>query len=127
MSKTPQIYWTYFVIFFFNFAGGRRGNITLQSILQFVTGSDEEPILGFALDPSITFVINNNSFLPTANTCINKLNLYIAEKSEDIPSNDILFALYDYAFTNSYFGLKWGKINLFGVRDLKINVCCKLT
>ncbi|XP_078333982.1 uncharacterized protein LOC111123838 isoform X2 [Crassostrea virginica] len=104
--KIESVVYSNFVKYMREVASGRRGNITLQSILQFVTGSDEEPILGFALDPSITFVINNNSFLPTANTCINKLNLYIAEKSEDIPSNDILFALYDYAFTNSYFGLK---------------------
>lgn len=37
-------------------AGARRGAITLGSILQFATGLDEEPPLGFELEPCILFV-----------------------------------------------------------------------
>ena len=37
-------------------ASGRREPISLSSILIFVTGADEEPVLGFALHPSIAFV-----------------------------------------------------------------------
>jgi hypothetical protein len=33
---------------------GRRVT-TLANILEFVTGASEEPVLGFALNPSITF------------------------------------------------------------------------
>lgn len=36
-------------------ASGRREPITLGSMLAFVTGAEEEPILGFAIPPSITF------------------------------------------------------------------------
>lgn len=37
-------------------ASGRRKPISLSSILIFVTGAAEEPVLGFALHPSIAFV-----------------------------------------------------------------------
>ena len=40
-------------------ASGRRGTVTLASILQFATGMDEEPPLGFELQPSIQFVAAN--------------------------------------------------------------------
>ncbi len=48
-------------------AGGKQGAITLGSILQFVTGLDEELPLGFAFPPSIHFVaapqnVNGPSF-----------------------------------------------------------------
>ena len=70
------------------------------------SGTDEEPVLGFALHPSITFVDaeSESKMIPTASTCINQLRLLrpfvglkLLEKSK--PSN-----LYDYAFTNDYFG-----------------------
>ena len=57
-------------------ASGQRGEITLGHILQFVTGSDEEPLLGFRVAPSIEFVEATSHgtsphtecpFLPTAN------------------------------------------------------------
>lgn len=44
-------------------------NITLGHILQFVCGTDEEPLLGFAKSPGILFVPVDIAFLPTANTC----------------------------------------------------------
>ncbi|XP_057308584.1 uncharacterized protein LOC130646926 isoform X2 [Hydractinia symbiolongicarpus] len=36
--------------------GGKRSGVSLPDVLRFVTGSEEEPLLGFALAPSIKFV-----------------------------------------------------------------------
>ena len=36
--------------------GGRKGPVSLGHILNFVRRTDEDPMLGFALHPSITFV-----------------------------------------------------------------------
>ncbi len=85
---------------------GRRNNISLENILQFVTAMDEEPVLGYAKQPSIAFTEVQSSFLPTANTCINQLNLPRPSYQEALPTNNIaVFELYDYAFINSYFGM----------------------
>lgn len=84
-------------------AGGRRGDVSLCSILKFATGSEEEPVLGFHTHPSIAF---DASLVPTSNTCIYKLNLSIPHGNMEVPSEDILFNLYDYAFCNAYFGLQ---------------------
>ena len=40
---------------FFYTIAGRCGNIKLESILQFATSTDEEPLLGFKLAPKIRF------------------------------------------------------------------------
>ena len=47
---------------------GRRGVIfiTLDHVLQSVTGTDEEPVLGFELLLSLNFTEVSNSFVPTA-------------------------------------------------------------
>lgn len=97
--------WKTMIIFLFS--GGRRGNVSLCSILKFATGSEEEPVLGFHIYPSIAFV-KNASLVPTSTTCtcINKLNLPIPHGNMEVPSQDILFNLYDYAFCNAYFGLQ---------------------
>ena len=56
-----------------NLEGGRRGGITLGYVLTFVTGSDEEPVLGYEIHPSIYFAVAvEGNFLPTANVCINR-------------------------------------------------------
>jgi hypothetical protein len=49
--------------------------------------------------------IQSVCFLPTANTCINRMNLTRGSIENPLPSADVLFNLYDYAFANSYFGL----------------------
>ena len=61
-------------------------------------------MLGFVLHPSVRFVEVTSTFIPTANTCINCLNL--PHPSFDIPllSEDKLFNLYDFAFSNAFFG-----------------------
>ncbi|XP_033730412.1 uncharacterized protein LOC117319772, partial [Pecten maximus] len=46
-------------------AAGRREGINLESILQFVTGADDEPSLGFVKTPSVDFTDLAGS-LPTA-------------------------------------------------------------
>lgn len=35
--------------------GGRRGQVTLGHILKFATGSEDEPVLGFTITPTVTF------------------------------------------------------------------------
>ena len=93
----------YFII---ALTGGRRGNIALSDILRFCTGADEEPVLGYALHPSIIFVeANEGHFIPTANTCINCLKLPRPSLTEPLPSIEMLHDLYDYAFANAHFGL----------------------
>ena len=90
-------------------ASGRRGRITLGSILQFATGMDEEPPLGFELQPSIQFVAANEgikwSFIPQANTCSKTMFLPRGSNSRSLPAEKELFEVYDIAFTNTFFGL----------------------
>ena len=90
-------------------ASGRRGRITLGSILQFATGMDEEPPLGFELQPSIQFVAANEgikwSFIPKANTCSKTMFLPRGSNSRSLPAEKELFEVYDIAFTNTFFGL----------------------
>ena len=88
----------------YSVSGGRRGHLTLNSILQFITGAEEEPILGFTIKPSLQFVPVQQSFLPTANTCINALTLPRPTALHQLPTAAQLFSLYDLAFSNSYFG-----------------------
>ena len=61
-------------------------------------------MLGFSLQPSIIFV-DCGSFMPTANTCINRLKIPRASFRQSLPPKEFLFNLYDHAFANSYFGL----------------------
>ena len=86
-------------------SGGRRGDVTLNKVLKFTTGAEEEPVLGFVMNPSIQFV-KSISFLPTANTCINRLNLSTPDADMAMPTDDVLFNLFDYAFLNAFFGLQ---------------------
>ena len=81
--------------------------LTLNYILQFVCGADEEPVLGFSISPQIKFVSSSGCFLPTStsNTCTNTLRLPSPTSSRSLPSDDILFILYDYAFGSTYFGI----------------------
>lgn len=78
----------------------------LGSILQFATGTDEEPILGFSIPPHLTFYEVSGSFLPTANTCVNALKLPRPTGEKDLPDTEVLFNLYDLAFKNAFFGSK---------------------
>ena len=43
--------------------------VTLESVLQFITGSISIPLFGFDTAPSITFSHSAEDTLPTANTC----------------------------------------------------------
>lgn len=90
-------------------ASGIRGSITLNHLLQFVTGTDEEPPLGFCLPPKITFPsvddANRWSFIPSANTCSNTLHLPRCVSGRfPLPQENALFDIYDVAFANAYFG-----------------------
>ena len=91
-------------------ADGKRGNVTLEHILQFTIATDEEPVLGFAeeFEPSIYFVSSilsgKWSFIPTANTCGNTLYLPCPDGDTALPAENELFEVYDMAFSNAYFG-----------------------
>lgn len=75
--------------------------------MRFVSGAEEEPVLGFALKPSITFVEaqTEKDFIPTASTCTNKLFIRRGSPQIDLPSEKELFNYYDYAFSNEFFGV----------------------
>lgn len=114
-------------------ASGRRVT-SLENILEFVTGASEEPTLGFDQQPCIEFVLatvkeakidrteddtGNNStdgegsrkkraipdFMPKSHTCSNTMHLPCGSAGLSLPSDRELFALYDYAFKNTYFGI----------------------
>ena len=81
---------------------GRRPSVTLEKVLKFITGSEEEPVLGCGIDPHVVFDRVAKSFLPTRNTCVNKLTLPVGDM---VPPNHAgIYAFFDYAFTNDYFG-----------------------
>ena len=77
--------------------------LTLSTVLQFATCSEDVPILGYALQPSIEFPEVDNSFLPKANTCICRLYLSRPSHVFPLPSQDALFDLYDLAFATDHF------------------------
>ncbi|KAL5009125.1 hypothetical protein ScPMuIL_014706 [Solemya velum] len=83
-------------------ASGRRRCVTLGKVLQFTTSSEEEPVLGFELHPSIVFHGVDESFIPTANTCINVMRMPRPTVHMQLPEEAKLFELYDYAFSNTF-------------------------
>ena len=85
--------------------GGRRGKVDLGSILKFVTGIENEPLLGFKLHPSLFFIKTNEKiFLPSTITYINRLSFPRATAEYNLADEKTLLHLYDYAFINQYFG-----------------------
>ena len=88
-------------------------SISFPDILKLVTGSSKEPMLGYSIKPKVTFSIpleniNINhkkpSFVPTAHTCSNDLLLPRPTHVWNLPQEEDLFAIYDMAFSTSYFG-----------------------
>ena len=90
-------------LYFLN-VGGRRGRLSLRNILEFGTCTDQEPVLGFFLQPTLNFFEVTTTFIPTANTCTNAINLPRPTIDIPLPGTEELFNLYDYAFMNAYFG-----------------------
>ena len=93
-------------------AAGRVPSITLESILQFVTCCDNEPVLGFALNPTINFtqvptIKPKWDFTPTAPTCSYALELPVRTATIDLPPENDLFDFYSTAFGNTCFGKCW--------------------
>ncbi|XP_061171814.1 uncharacterized protein LOC133181305 [Saccostrea echinata] len=105
--RFENIIYATFMKYLREIASGRRGTVSLQHVLQFTTGTPEEPVLGFTLHPSIDFVEaqSKSGFIPTANTCINTLRLPRPTSDVHLPSEEELFRLYDYAFMNTFYGL----------------------
>jgi len=121
-----------FVRYIREVASGRRScgekPLELSNILEFVTGASNEPALGFVMPPRITFVIANEltsvatriqtgedgvveekavvegNVMPTAHTCGNILFLPRPTRLISLPSTENLFCLYDWAFSQDYFG-----------------------
>ena len=83
--------------------GGRRGRLSLQSVLEFGNCADEEPVLGFCVQPTLNFFEVTTSFIPTSNTCINA-NLPRPTINIQLIGTEELFNLYDYVFMNAFFG-----------------------
>ncbi|XP_071157579.1 uncharacterized protein [Mytilus edulis] len=104
-SFEKLVYWA-FVRYLREVGSGRRSAVRLESVLQFVTGATEEPVLGFKIHPSITFYEVETTFLPTANTCISCLGLPRPSYNTGLPEDAELFKTYDYAFTSTFYGLK---------------------
>ena len=75
----------------------------MGDVLTFVTGSDEEPALGYEIHPSIYFTVAvEGNFLPTLNVCINRLTLKRVDGiTQKFPDN--LFTIFDHAFANAYY------------------------
>lgn len=78
--------------------------MTLGHVVQFTTGTDEEPVLGFKIHPAIEFC-ENTSFLPSANTCSNSLKLVRGSLSTPLPSEAQVFDAYDLPFVMRFFGV----------------------
>ena len=70
----------------------------------FTTGADAEPPLGFKINPNINFVEAVSPF-PTANTCVNKLNLSKSKNVLSLSEKD-LFDASDLGFSKTFYGLQ---------------------
>jgi hypothetical protein len=79
----------------FEFSAGRREGVTLGKVLKFVTGRETEPILGFPIQPSLTY--DESLQLPHANTCICMLRMPLLTEHSNLE-------LLDLAFANEFFG-----------------------
>lgn len=73
--------------------------VNLESILVFVSGTNEEPVMGFPSPLSIIFTELRGS-TPTASTCTRDLYLPTNTLSQEEQFNQ-----FDLAFVNTYFGL----------------------
>ncbi|XP_065673263.1 uncharacterized protein LOC136090491 [Hydra vulgaris] len=114
LVKEKEIY-SMFVKYVREVASGRRECVSLANILSFVTGASEEPLLGFALQPSVEFIPTIEAdekdqktheaymYIPTAHTCSNCLVLPRGWLLCKLPANNDLFDVYDMAFTNNFF------------------------
>lgn len=67
--------------------------ITLEDVFSFATGSDHEPLLGFANKPEICFVMRKERSLPHASTCDPTLYLPLSLNDPDEFCERMLFAI----------------------------------
>lgn len=113
-SKEKEVY-ACFVKYVHQVASGRRHPLSLSSILVFLTGAAEEPVLGFPLHPSIEFAYRETfhksteteesvCYLPSAHTCTNTLVLPRGPLIAKMPSERETFEMFDLAFSNNHFG-----------------------
>ena len=77
-----------------------------EDVLQFVTGSRYEPLLGFGMKPSISYK-PHVMFMPTSSTCTNTLYLPLPDHpATPFPNEDEQYKLFDNAFTTKIYGFK---------------------
>ena len=121
LKKKKEVY-QMFVKYVREVAASRRvcshTTLELSYILQFATGSPEEPVLGFTLQPSVEFILPREvklasqqvqsaedhtavggGFLRMAHTCTNMLELPRPTDQFPLLSIEKLFSLYDMAFS----------------------------
>ena len=84
------------------FSAGRRGPVTLETVLKFVTATETEPILGYSIHSHIVFDKYSTTCFPTSNTCVNRLTLPVGACVPDDLKE--VYKCFDYAFTSEYFG-----------------------
>ncbi|KAL3871117.1 hypothetical protein ACJMK2_039136 [Sinanodonta woodiana] len=85
-NQSEKTVYAAFLRFLREVASGRREAVCLESVLQFINGTDEEPVLGFKIPASIRFT-SSESFSPTANTCINCLTLPRPSQTVKLPDD----------------------------------------
>ena len=86
------------------FTGGQRTDVRPEDILQFTTGAEYEPELGFVMRPSIDFQ-EHPHYMPTASTCTNTLYLPLPPTpARWYPPKEEMYARFDNAFTTKQFG-----------------------
>lgn len=94
----------------FLLGGSRKSGeikLSLAAILRFCTGSEGEPPLGFALQPTIEFSESEEPRAPTANTCSNRLVLSYPKNITDHGFDvEPVFRLFDTGFVSEYFGME---------------------
>ena len=105
---TKNVYCVSIIFSFISVSGGKRPcDVSLPAVLRFATGCEEEPLLGYGIEPTLKFIpaVENDRFLPTSNTCINQIQLYTETLTIFLPKEDKLFDYFDTAFVNEHFGL----------------------
>ena len=82
---------------------GRELSVTLEDVLQFVTGSRGIPAEGFETQPSIVFEHATHNRYPSANTCRCTLTLPVCDimKDEEISAEVFIHSI----FGGQMFGL----------------------
>lgn len=75
----------------------------MGNTLQFATGLDEEPLLGFEFVSAAEEL--KWSFVPTENTCRKTMFLIRGSHGLNLPAEEDFYDVFDTAFSNNYLDL----------------------